>query len=161
MVQFLSKRSETSAKMRPDGRRRRVGDLGDLRRCVSPVVPQDHRDALVLRQVAEHVPEFTRIAGQACGWFWWVQGDHPAPSKCRSASADDGTAQVGAGLADLVQSPRDLDETVLDEIFGFGVAAHEGVRETHHAGVFGRKETLEYSSVFCNRFGRGAHFPHH
>ena len=128
---------------------------------VSPVVPEDHRDALILRQRGEHVPELTRIAGQACGWLRWVQCHHPAPPQCRSASADDGAAQVGAGLADLVQPSRDLDETVLDEILGFGVATDEGVRETNHAGVLRPVEAFEHPGVIGDRLGRGSHFPHH
>ena len=56
----------------------------------------------------------------------------------------DGGAQVGAGLADLVQPSSNLDETLLDDILGFGIAAHEGVGEANHADVLAPVEPVEY-----------------
>jgi hypothetical protein len=86
---------------------------------------------------------------------------HPTPPQCGSASADDGAAQIRTRLADLVQSSRHLDETVLDEVFGLGVAAHEGLGEANHPGVLGRVQALEHSVSFCDRGGRRSHIPHH
>ena len=138
-----------------------VDDLGDLRRSVTPVVTQDNDNALILRQLGEHVPKLTRITGQASGWFWWVHCHHPAPSQCRSTSADNDASQVRAGLVDLIQPSRYLDETVLNKILSFRVAPHEGERESNHAGVLRLVQAFEHTGIFCNRLGRGSHFPHH
>jgi hypothetical protein len=137
----------------------RVGDLRYLRCPIPAVVPKDDRNALVLRQLVEHISKVTCIAGQACGCFWGVQCHDPAPTKRRLTSTHDCASQ--ARLADLVESSRDLDETVLHEIFSLCVVPHQGVGETNHADVLHLIQVFECRCMFGDRCGRSSHLLHH
>ena len=158
----MTLRSSASAPMaeRLDRSRAAPEGAGDLGFGHPGVVAQDDRSSLAKRQPGEGVAQLVDVVMAHTIGRPGVAALDEDPAVAVAAPVDDGGAQVGRRIVHPIDPVADLDERLLDDLFGLRGRAGQEERHPDHVGVAAAVERDEVGGPDHSRYRPGHNHRH-